>query len=221
MVWRGLFSLLVFICFRCGRLLFFLFLTGAFCPWRMRFFMCLSLHTLRERKKRGKRFMSFGGCRLRCHLGIYTVCRCGMHGERPECRRMGGSREVSSSAAAHVFHFGESESFRRLPFDAYQCVCALLLWRKEIIREKYCLPDFFFILSVCLALTYSRGAWISLAGIVLGLAVFYDKRFGLVFLAVPLILFFLPWTGGGALYFSFFPARIHRFHFAWLCGKVR
>lgn len=34
------------------------------------------------------------------------------------------------------------------------------------------------------------GAWISLAGIVLGLAVFYDKRFGLVFLAVPLILFF-------------------------------
>ena len=70
---------------------FFSILTGAFCPWRMRFFMCLSLHTLRERRERGKRFMSFGGCRLRCHLGIYTVCRCGMHGERPECRRMGGS----------------------------------------------------------------------------------------------------------------------------------
>lgn len=38
---------------------FFSFLTGAFCPWRMRFFMCLSLHTLRERRERGKRFMSF------------------------------------------------------------------------------------------------------------------------------------------------------------------
>ena len=57
-------------------------------------------------------------------------------------------------------------------------------------KRKILLAGFLFILSVCLALTYSRGAWISLAGIVLGLAVFYDKRFGLVFLAVPLILFF-------------------------------
>ncbi|MFR8829550.1 MAG: O-antigen ligase family protein [Dialister invisus] len=57
-------------------------------------------------------------------------------------------------------------------------------------KRKILLAGFLFILSVCLALTYSRGAWISLAGIVLGLAVFYGKRFGLVFLAVPLILFF-------------------------------
>ena len=57
-------------------------------------------------------------------------------------------------------------------------------------KRKILFAGFLFVLSVCLALTYSRGAWISLAGIVLGLAVFYDKRFGLVFLAVPLILFF-------------------------------
>lgn len=87
-------------------------------------------------------------------------------------------------------------------------------------KRKILLAGFLFILSVCLALTYSRGAWISLAGIVLGLAVFYDKRFGLVFLAVPLILFFTMDRWRSAL-FLFFPARIHRFHFAWLCGKVR
>lgn len=57
-------------------------------------------------------------------------------------------------------------------------------------KRKILFAGFLFVLSVCLALTYSRGAWISLAGIVLGLAVFYDKRFGLVFLAVPFILFF-------------------------------
>ncbi len=57
-------------------------------------------------------------------------------------------------------------------------------------KRKILLAVFLFVLSVCMALTYSRGAWLSLAGIVLGLAVFYDKRFGLVFLAVPLILFF-------------------------------
>ena len=87
-------------------------------------------------------------------------------------------------------------------------------------KRKILLAVFLFVLSICMALTYSRGAWISLAGIVLGLAVFYDKRFGLVFLAVPLILFF--YHGQVAERFiSLFPARIHRFHFAWLCGKVR
>lgn len=43
---------------------------------------------------------------------------------------------------------------------------------------------------ICLALTYSRGAWIGLAAIAAGLTVFYNKRFGLVFLLIPLILFF-------------------------------
>ncbi len=48
---------------------------------------------------------------------------------------------------------------------------------------------FLLVLLVCLALTYSRGAWLSLAAIILGLALFYDKRFGWVFLLIPLILF--------------------------------
>lgn len=43
---------------------------------------------------------------------------------------------------------------------------------------------------LCLALTYSRGAWVSLAAIVLGLTLFYDKRFGLLFLLVPVVLAF-------------------------------
>lgn len=70
-------------------------------------------------------------------------------------------------------------------------------------KRKILLAGFLFVLSVCLALTYSRGAWISLAGIVLGLAVFYDKRFGLVFLAVPLILFFTMdrWQSVSFLFF--------------------
>lgn len=70
-------------------------------------------------------------------------------------------------------------------------------------KRKILFVGFLFVLSVCLALTYSRGAWISLAGIVLGLAVFYDKRFGLVFLAVPLILFFTMdrWQSVSFLFF--------------------
>lgn len=44
------------------------------------------------------------------------------------------------------------------------------------------------LLVLCLALTYSRGAWISLAAMVAGIAIFYDKRFGLLFLLVPVIL---------------------------------
>ena len=57
-------------------------------------------------------------------------------------------------------------------------------------KRKMLLSIFLFVLSICMALTYSRGAWLSLAGILLGLMFFYDKRFGLVFLAVPLVLFF-------------------------------
>lgn len=44
------------------------------------------------------------------------------------------------------------------------------------------------VLVLCLALTYSRGAWLSLGAIVLGLALFYDKRFGFLFLLIPIVL---------------------------------
>lgn len=55
-------------------------------------------------------------------------------------------------------------------------------------RKKIIAAVFGFLLVLCLALTYSRGAWVSLAAIVAGLAVFYDKRFGFLFLLVPVIL---------------------------------
>lgn len=57
-------------------------------------------------------------------------------------------------------------------------------------KRKILLAVFLFTLLVCLALTYSRGSWLSLAGIILGLMIFYDKRFGFAFLLVPLILLF-------------------------------
>ncbi len=44
------------------------------------------------------------------------------------------------------------------------------------------------VLLLCLALTYSRGAWVSLAAIVLGLTLFYDKRFGFLFCLIPIVL---------------------------------
>lgn len=64
------------------------------------------------------------------------------------------------------------------------------------------MPDFFFSFRMP-GTDLFPGAWISLAGIVLGLAVFYDKRFGLVFLAVPLILFFTMdrWQSVSFLFF--------------------
>ncbi|WP_296973844.1 O-antigen ligase [uncultured Dialister sp.] len=55
-------------------------------------------------------------------------------------------------------------------------------------RRKTAFAVILLVLLLCLALTYSRGAWVSLAAIVLGLTLFYDKRFGLLFLLVPLIL---------------------------------
>ena len=55
-------------------------------------------------------------------------------------------------------------------------------------RRKTAFVVILLVLLLCLALTYSRGAWVSLAAIVLGLTLFYDKRFGLLFLLVPLIL---------------------------------
>ena len=57
-------------------------------------------------------------------------------------------------------------------------------------KRKAGLAIFLAALVICLALTYSRGAWISLAAVVAGLAVFYDKRFGFIFLLIPLVLFF-------------------------------
>lgn len=55
-------------------------------------------------------------------------------------------------------------------------------------RRKYAFAAILVILLLCLALTYCRGAWVSLAAIVLGLTLFYDKRFGFLFLLVPVVL---------------------------------
>lgn len=57
-------------------------------------------------------------------------------------------------------------------------------------KKKLLLGIFSLALLLCLALTYCRGAWISLAVIVAGLAIFYDKRFWLFFLVVPAVLLF-------------------------------
>lgn len=56
-------------------------------------------------------------------------------------------------------------------------------------KKKYIAGVCVLAFLLCLALTYSRGAWVSLAAIVAGLAIFYDKRFGLLFLLVPVIIF--------------------------------
>lgn len=78
-------------------------------------------------------------------------------------------------------------------FGAYLLMMISLL-TPFFLREKGKRQAAFGILLVlfvlCLALTYSRGAWVSLAAIVLGLTLFYDKRFGFLFLFIPLILFF-------------------------------
>lgn len=60
--------------------------------------------------------------------------------------------------------------------------------REKEKRRKTAFAVILLVLLLCLALTYSRGAWVSLAAIVLGLTLFYDKRFGLLFLLAPLIL---------------------------------
>ncbi|WP_296954178.1 O-antigen ligase [uncultured Dialister sp.] len=78
-------------------------------------------------------------------------------------------------------------------FGAYLLMIISLL-TPFFLRERGKRQAAFGILLVvfvlCLALTYSRGAWVSLAAIVLGLTLFYDKRFGILFLFIPLILFF-------------------------------
>ena len=62
--------------------------------------------------------------------------------------------------------------------------------RESEKRRKYAFAVILVVLLLCLALTYCRGAWVSLGAIVLGLTLFYDKRFGLLFLLIPLILAF-------------------------------
>lgn len=56
-------------------------------------------------------------------------------------------------------------------------------WKDKVM---YAVPGLAFF--ICLVLTYSRGAWLSLGAIVLGLALFYDKRFGFLFLLAPAVL---------------------------------
>lgn len=62
--------------------------------------------------------------------------------------------------------------------------------RERAVKRRTVFAVILFSLLLCLALTYSRGAWVSLAAIVLGLTLFYDKRFGLLFLLVPVVLAF-------------------------------
>lgn len=62
--------------------------------------------------------------------------------------------------------------------------------RERQKKRKWAFAVILFVLLLCLALTYSRGAWLSLAAIVLGLTLFYDKRFGFLFFLIPLVLLF-------------------------------
>lgn len=62
--------------------------------------------------------------------------------------------------------------------------------RERAVKKRTAFAVILLSLLLCLALTYSRGAWVSLAAIVLGLTLFYDKRFGLLFLLVPVVLAF-------------------------------
>lgn len=60
--------------------------------------------------------------------------------------------------------------------------------RENMKRRKYVFAVILLVLLICLALTYCRGAWVSLAAIVLGLTLFYDKRFGFLFLLIPIMI---------------------------------
>lgn len=62
--------------------------------------------------------------------------------------------------------------------------------RERAVKKRTVFAVILLSLLLCLTLTYSRGAWVSLAAIVLGLTLFYDKRFGLLFLLVPVVLAF-------------------------------
>lgn len=66
------------------------------------------------------------------------------------------------------------------------CGPAGLLEEKK--KRKWGLLFFTAVLVVCLLLTYSRGAWVSLAFMAAMLALLYDKRIWLAFLLVPPVL---------------------------------
>lgn len=55
-------------------------------------------------------------------------------------------------------------------------------------RRKWVQLSLTAVLVLCLLLTYSRGAWVSLAVMAAVLAVLYDRRIWLVFLLVPVVL---------------------------------
>ena len=57
-------------------------------------------------------------------------------------------------------------------------------------REKSWLGILILLMGVLLLATYSRGAWVAAAAMLAVLAMTYDKRLWLVFLAVPVVLFF-------------------------------
>lgn len=87
-------------------------------------------------------------------------------------------------------------------------------------RRKYIFGIVLLVLLTCLALTYSRGAWVAAGGIVAGLAIFHDKRFGLLFLLVPIGLLF--YHGQIAERFlSFSEGMTRPSIFASLSGKAR
>lgn len=87
-------------------------------------------------------------------------------------------------------------------------------------RRKYIFGIVLLVLLTCLALTYSRGAWVAAGGIVAGLAIFHDKRFGLLFLLVPIGLLF--YHGQIAERFlSLFRGMTRPSIFASLSGKAR
>ena len=69
-------------------------------------------------------------------------------------------------------------------------ILAAFTLRERAVKRRTVFAVILLSLLLCLALTYSRGAWVSLAAIVLGLTLFYDKRFGLLFLLVPVVLAF-------------------------------
>jgi O-antigen ligase len=78
-------------------------------------------------------------------------------------------------------------------FGAYLLMIISLLtpfFLRERGKRQTAFGILLLVFVLCLALTYSRGAWVSLAAIVLGLTLFYDKRFGFLFLLIPVILFF-------------------------------
>lgn len=79
-------------------------------------------------------------------------------------------------------------------FGAYLLIIISILTaftlRERAVKKRTVFAVILLSLLLCLALTYSRGAWVSLAAIVLGLTLFYDKRFGLLFLLVPVVLAF-------------------------------